>query len=358
MKLIYILAAVLIFGILIALHELGHFMAAKLCGVQVNEFSIGMGPCVWQRQYGETQYSLRALPVGGFCAMEGEEEASENPRALNQQGFWKKLLIFAAGAAMNFLTGLVILLVLYSGTKSILVPSIAGTAPEFSTVNSGAVLEEGDVFWSINGERVYLFGDVSLLMSLKSGESLDLVVLRDGQKVEFPGLQWSTFTSTDGTTQYDGYGIYRSQNTTVPATLGKKLETSWMNTLDFVRLVRLSLQMLSSGQAGMDDVSGPVGIVSEITEVGENAKNIRDAVDNILYMAALIAVNLAVMNLLPIPALDGGHILFLVLDAIAFAVLKKRIPERYKNAISSAFFALLMAFMLLITFHDVFKLFQ
>jgi regulator of sigma E protease len=111
MTIVYILTAILIFGVLIAVHELGHFMAAKACGVQVNEFAIGMGPALWHRQKGETEYSVRAFPIGGYCAMEGEDEESDNPRALNRQGFWKKFLIFVAGSAMNFLTGFLIILI-------------------------------------------------------------------------------------------------------------------------------------------------------------------------------------------------------------------------------------------------------
>ena len=122
---VYILAAILVFGVLIAVHELGHFMAAKACGVRVNEFSIGMGPALWKKQKGETQYSLRLFPVGGFCAMEGEEEDSDDPTALNNQGFWAKLLIFAAGAAMNFIAGLLIILVLYADAQAFYVPVVA-----------------------------------------------------------------------------------------------------------------------------------------------------------------------------------------------------------------------------------------
>ena len=113
----YIIAAILIFGVLIAVHELGHFLAAKACGVRVNEFSIGMGPAIFHTTKGETEYSLRLLPIGGFCAMEGEDEESDDPRALERQGFWKKLLIFVAGAAMNFLTGLLIMICLYAGAQ-------------------------------------------------------------------------------------------------------------------------------------------------------------------------------------------------------------------------------------------------
>ena len=356
MTIVYILAAILIFGVLIAVHELGHFLAAKACGVQVNEFSIGMGPCLLDREKGETRYSLRLFPIGGFCAMEGEQEASENPKALSNQGFWKKLIIFAAGAFMNFITGFVILLVLYSGARQFLVPLVAGVAPEFQQRN-GAVLEEGDRFWSVNGERVYVYSDVDLLMSLRKGSDLDLVVLRDGEKVALKGLQWGTYTSTDGETQYSGYGIYR-QTGLEEATLASKLRTSWLNTVDFARIVRLSLQMLLSGEAGMEDVSGPVGIVSTITQVGQESKTAREAAENILYFAALIAVNLAVMNMLPIPALDGGHIFFLVLNTLTAKLFRKTIPDRYETAVSTACFALLMGFMVIVTFQDVFKLFR
>jgi len=356
MTFVYILASVLIFGVRIAVHELGHFLAAKSCRVRVNEFSIGMGPAVWQRQRGETDYSLRLLPIGGYCAMEGEEGDSDDPRALNTQGFWKKFLVFVAGSAMNFLTGFLIILALYSTAGGFLIPAVAGSAPEFAQAN-GQTLETGDVFWSINGERVYLYSDVSLLLNLNSGKPLDLVVLRDGQKVELTDLVWGTYTATDGK-EYQGYGIYIARDQREKATIANKLKYTWLNSVDFVREVRLSLQMLLTGQASLNDVSGPVGIVSTITQVGKQSESAQAAVENILYLTALIAVNLAVMNLLPIPALDGGHILFLVLDAAAVALFKRKIPSKYETTLSMVFFVALMGFMVIVTFHDVFKLIQ
>ena len=159
---VYILAAILVFGVLIAVHELGHFMAAKACGVRVNEFSIGMGPTLWKKQKGETQYSLRLFPVGGFCAMEGEEEDSDDPTALNNQGFWAKLLIFAAGAAMNFIAGLLIILVLYADAQAFYVPVVAGFA-DGCPLESADGLQEGDRLLRIDGEKVYVYSDISLL---------------------------------------------------------------------------------------------------------------------------------------------------------------------------------------------------
>ena len=145
---VYILVAILIFGILIAVHELGHFLAAKACGVTVNEFSIGMGPALWKKQKGETLYALRAIPCGGFCAMEGEDEDSDDPHALYRQGFWAKLVIFAAGAFMNFVTGLLILVILYSGAKAFYDPTITAFA-DGCPLQGESGLQVGDKLLSI-----------------------------------------------------------------------------------------------------------------------------------------------------------------------------------------------------------------
>ncbi len=350
---VYILAAILVFGVLIAVHELGHFMAAKACGVRVNEFSIGMGPALWKKQKGETQYSLRLFPVGGFCAMEGEEEDSDDPAALNNQGFWAKLLIFAAGAAMNFIAGLLIILALYAGAKAFYEPVITGFA-DGCPLESAEGLQTGDRLLRIDGERVYMYSDVRLLLGLNKTGVFDLVVERNGEQVtltDFPMSQ-QAYTDQNGTS-YTSYGLYFGAE---EATLGRKLSYTWNNAVDFVRMVRLSLQMLVTGEAGVKDLSGPVGIVSTMTQVGEQSGSTRAAVENIAYLAALIAVNLAVMNLLPLPALDGGKIFFLVINAIGMLLFKKQIPAKYENYIHFAGLVLLLALMAVITFSDVWKL--
>ena len=340
----YIIAAILIFGVLIAVHELGHFLAAKACGVRVNEFSIGMGPAIFHTTKGETEYSLRLLPIGGFCAMEGEDEESDDPRALERQGFWKKLLIFVAGAAMNFLTGLLIMICLYAGAQGFYTAEIVELDPAFPQQGENGIMV-GDVIWAINGERIYLKSDVSTVLGvvdLDENGTIEMTVKRD---LYITG-------------KIPGNGI-------VEATPLVRLQYSWYNTLDFVRLVRMSLMMLVSGSAGLDDLSGPVGIVSTIKDVGEEAqeeaeKNNQNgfaaAAESILYFGALIAVNLAVMNLLPLPALDGGKVFFLVINTLALAIFKRQIPPKYENYIHMAGFTLLMALMLFITFHDVMKL--
>ena len=350
---VYILAAILVFGVLIAVHELGHFMAAKACGVRVNEFSIGMGPALWKKQKGETQYSLRLFPVGGFCAMEGEEEDSDDPTALNNQGFWAKLLIFAAGAAMNFIAGLLIILVLYADAQAFYVPVVAGFADD-CPLESADGLQEGDRLLRIDGEKVYVYSDISLLMGLNKTGAFDLQIERNGEVITLRDftMERREYTDQNGKA-YTGYGLYFGAE---EATLGRKLSYSWNNAMDFARLVRLSLQMLVTGQAGVKDLSGPVGIVSTMTQVGEQAATTRAAVENIAYLAALIAVNLAVMNLLPLPALDGGKIFFLVINAVSMQLFKKQIPAKYENYIHFAGLILLLALMAVITFSDVWKL--
>ena len=336
----YIIIAILLFGVLIAAHEWGHFIAARLCGVTVHEFAIGMGPQVWHKEGKKgTKFSLRAFPIGGFCAMEGEDEDSDDPHSLSNQGFWKKVLVFAAGAAMNFLVGVLIILILNFQAAGFLVPVASGCAPEFEAVN-GAALLEGDQFYSINGSRIYLTSDIDLLLMLANRQPIDLVVLRDGEKVAFNNLAVGTYSDSEGGT-YQGYGFYRTA-TVKEATLGVRLQYTWYNSIDFVRTVWFRT-------VGLQDLSGPVGIVSTINEVGAQSASIGDALANIAYFGAMIAVNLAVMNLLPIPALDGGHIMFLVVSTVSEKVFRKKIPMM-------VFLALLMGLMLFVTFNDVMKL--
>ena len=352
---VYVLAAILIFGILIAVHELGHFLAAKACGVKVNEFAIGMGPAIFKKTKGDTTYALRVLPVGGYCAMEGEEEDSEDPTALNNQGFWQKLLIYAAGAAMNFITGLLIILVLYANAKAFYSPVIT----EFAAgcpLESAQGLQVGDRLLSIDGKRVFVYSDVSLLLNLNTDGTFDLVVRRDGEKVKLKdfAMTRAEYPDQKGNT-YTGFGIFFGVE---EADILDRIKYSWNNALSFVQSVWVSLEMLFTGQAGIGDLSGPVGIVSTMTEIGEQSDSFKMAMENIAYIGALIAVNLAVMNLLPLPALDGGKIFFLVVNQLCLLLFKKQIPAKFENYIHVAGFILLMILMAVVMFQDIWKIFQ
>ena len=244
----YIIVAILIFGVLIAVHELGHFLAAKLFGVRVNEFSIGMGPAVWQRKKGETAYSLRLLPIGGFCAMEGEEEGSDDPRALNNKGMFPRFVIFAAGAFMNFLTGFLILVWLCSNLSFVYAPVITGFADGFEAQGENALMT-GDRIVSIDGERVLLYEDISIFLNLGNGETYDFVVERDGRQITLTDLPLAPreYPNEDGTSSVR-FGLNFGE--IVEATPLMKLKMAGLHSVDFVRLVWYSLEMLVTGQVG------------------------------------------------------------------------------------------------------------
>ena len=191
---LYIIVAILIFGVLIATHELGHFATAKLLGVKVNEFSVGMGPAIWKKQRGDTLYSVRILPIGGYCAMEGEDDDSVDPRAFGKAASWKKMVILCAGAAMNFLTGLLLILILYVPQQAVLVETYGGSTPGYGTEECG--LLPGDRFLSIDGHRILVYGNAQMYLE-RAGDTLDIVVERDGQTVRLDGLYLPRQERTD-----------------------------------------------------------------------------------------------------------------------------------------------------------------
>ena len=303
----YILIAILMFGFLIFIHELGHFISAKLLDVQVNEFAICMGPVLWQKKKGETTYSLRAIPIGGFCAMEGEDEESDNPRAFPQKSWWRRLIILAAGSFMNYLAGFLAIVILYTGASSYSAPIITDFF-EGCPLEASDGLQVGDELYKIDGRRVYLYSDVGTLLSRNKTGVYDVVVKRNGELVELPDFSMKPqLYDVDGVQEYK-YGLYFG---TVPGGFGTCLKYSWYTSLDFARMVWMSLQDLLSGLVSVSDMSGPVGIVSTISEVGSQAETVRDGLESVAYLGAFIAINLAVMNMLPLPALDGGRIFLL-----------------------------------------------
>ncbi|MDO5545686.1 MAG: site-2 protease family protein [Eubacteriales bacterium] len=348
-----VLFAILLFSFLIFIHELGHFVAAKLSGVQVNEFSMFMGPLLWSKQIGETTYSLRLIPIGGFCAMEGEDEDSDNPRAFGKAAWWKRLIILVAGAAMNFLAGVLIMIAIYLPAQQVVEPVI-DSFESFCTINGEDGLQVGDRIVELDGEKIYVQSDFSMLLQLNPGDTHDLVVERDGKKVTLSdfSMEKHTVTAGDGTTRE----LYGMNFTLQELTLFGKLRYAWNQCMDTVRLVRLSLQMLVKGQVGLSDMSGPVGIVQQMSVVADSSPTKLDALMNMLYFGAFIAINLAVMNLLPIPALDGGRVVCLLITTAVEAVTKKKINPKYEGYLHGVGMIALLGLMALIMFKDIFVL--
>lgn len=356
-----VIFAILLFSVLIFVHELGHFTAAKLSGVQVNEFSMFMGPAIWKKQVGETLYAIRCIPIGGYCAMEGEDGGSDNPRSFDKAAWWKRLIILAAGAAMNFLIGVVLMVIVVLMVsvclpgKQTAVPVIA-SFEDYATVNGENGLQAGDRIVEVDGEKLYSYSDFSMILSLNPGDVHDITVRRNGEKVVLKDflLKKHEVTLENGST-----GLRYGMNFTLSTpNFWEKLGMAWNQSLDTVRMVRLSLQMLLGGKVGIKDMSGPVGIVSEMSKVAAASDSKVTALLNMLYFGGFIAINLAVMNLLPIPALDGGRIVCLLITVVVEAITKKKINPKYEGYLHGAGMILLLALMAIIMFKDVIFLFK
>ncbi|MDR2908756.1 MAG: site-2 protease family protein [Oscillospiraceae bacterium] len=336
-----ILIAVLVFGVLIFAHEFGHFATAKwLCGMQVNEFAMGMGPKILSCKKGETTYSLRLFPIGGFCAVEGEDEASDNPRAFANIKIWKRVIFTVAGSLMNLLLGLVI--IFYLTTQ---MPLVATT--QIAQFQEGAVsgqrLREGDVIRRINGHRVGWANDISYELMRSRDPLLDFEVEREGEIIMVPDVEFLT-EEVEGAgsfiiLDFKVYGVEKTPLIILSNTL------NWMKFE--VKTVLGSLQDLVTGRYGLKSMSGPVGVT---TAIGEAAGM---GLGSLLELVSFITVNLGVFNLLPLPALDGGRLLFLIVEGIR----RRPLPARYEGWVHAVGFVLLIGLMLAVTASDIIKLF-
>ena len=350
-----ILFAILLFSFLVFIHELGHFVCAKMFGIQVNEFALFMGPAIFKKQVGETLYSIRCIPVGGYCAMEGEDEDTDNPRSFQKADWWKRLIVLVAGAAMNFVAGVLLFAMVYMPTEEVAVPVI-DFFEEGCSLQGEEGLHVGDRILKVDGERVYLSSDFVTLLSMTPGDVHDLLVERDGQKVlldDFHLVKGEFPNENGGTSLRYGFNFSLEK-----LNFFKKIDFVWDNVVDNVRMVRLSLQMLLRGQVGLTDMTGPVGIVQIMSETAAQSATTQDAIYNLLYLGGFIAINLAVMNLLPIPALDGGRAVCLLLTTAVEGITKKKLNPKYEGYLHGAGMILLLGFMAIITLKDIFGLFK
>lgn len=342
-----VLVAILIFGLIIFIHEFGHFTAAKLCGVKVDQFAIGMGPAIFKKQKGETLYALRLLPFGGFCSMEGENEESDSDRAFCNKKVWQRIIIVAAGAFMNLVLGFIVVVIMISVQDDITSTQISWFEDNAVSHSSGLML--GDEIKSING--YHIFSEIDMSYQLQSDEDgvFDFVVERDGKKVELNDVE---FSKKDKVLHIDFKVLPIDVN---PLTV---CEYSAKTCVSYARLVLVSLKDLVLGKYKINDLSGPVGIVDVMS--GVVGDYVEDSgidwyrlIQQLLSLAALITINVGIFNLLPLPALDGGRLVFLIIEGIR----RKPVPAKYEGYVHATGLALLMALMVYITAHDIFKLF-
>ena len=337
-----IIGATLIFSLIIFVNELGHFLAAKAFGVNVLEFAIGMGPAIFKKQGKSTLYSIRAIPMGGFCKMEGENEDLDTEGSFSSKKPLPKIVILAAGATMNILLGFIIAtsLVAVSAYQNGGLPStvVASVNPEAS---AASFLQPGDKIVNVNNSNVHIQRDISFALSEAASNQYTVTFERNGERFteNFTPME---ITYEDGSTsRVIGFNI-------APANISLSgiLHEGFFQTIWMVKLVFVSLRMLLGGEVGVSDMSGPVGVVSAMNTAAQAG------LLNFLFFAAFLAVNIGVMNLLPLPALDGGRIVFSLFELI----FRKPVPPDKEGIVHAIGFLLLIALMIFVTWNDISRL--
>lgn len=352
-----IILTLLVFGLIITLHELGHFTFAKLFGVRVNEFSFGMGPRLLSTRRGETEYSLRLLPIGGYVAMDGEDGAAEDGTPSDGRSFadkkpWQRFCILFAGAAMNIILGFAILIVLSSQMELMGTNVVAQTEP---SAQVSQYLQPGDRIIKINGHSTGSYNDVVFQLVRDEDGVIDLEVRRNsdpkdafgnmrGERVQLSKVPFVMVDAGEGrkTIQLD-MTFYGIENSFV-GTLGYSV--NW--TASVVKQVWFSLLDIVTGRYGLNEISGPVGTATVIEQASSYG------LESFLMLFAFITINVGVFNLLPIPGLDGGRLIFLAVEMI----FRRPVPTKYESFIHAAGMLVLLGFVAVVTINDVINLFR
>jgi len=337
-----IIVAIIIFSLIILFHELGHFIFAKAAGIKVNEFCLGLGPTVVGFQKGETFYSIKALPFGGACMMEGEDSDSDSDRSFQSKSVWRRISVVIAGPAFNFIMAFICSVILI-GIAGYDKPVISDVMEGYPVAEAG--FQQGDVITKVNGRHIYFYREFSNYITFHDTDPIELTVKRGDEQI--------TKTVTPKYSEEDGrylfgvksYGERESVNFIGAFKYGFFEVRYWVDTTFY------SLRMLVKRQVSMNEVSGPVGIVKVIGDTYDQSVKLGALIVllNMLYITILLSANLGVMNLLPLPALDGGRLVFLIIEAVT----KKRVPPEKEGLVHGIGIVILLALMVLIMFNDI-----
>lgn len=350
-----IVIAILVFCVIIIIHELGHFLAAKACGIYVKEFAFGMGPVILRKKGKETEYVIRALPIGGSCSFEGEDggyvegeiDAEDNPRAFNRKPVWKRMIVILAGPLMNLILGYIAVVISLCASPSIGSATIA----QFYDQNiSSNYLMKGDEIISVDGLHIFSTSDISYKLqnsdrkNEKGNLVYDFVVIRNGEMITVKDVEFMTSTDEQGKSHI----VYDFMVYSVEKNFGNIVKYSFRESCSTARLILMTFVDMIKGKYGINDLSGPIGVGSVINEVVQ-----KYTFADLMNIIALISINVGVFNLLPIPALDGARFVFLLVELIR----RKPVKPEIEGMVHFVGLALLMVLMLVITFNDIIKLF-
>ena len=327
---------IFLLGFLIFIHELGHFTVARLCKVRVNEFAIGFGPTIWTKQGKQTKYALRLIPLGGFVSMEGEEERSEEEGSFSKASIPKRIAIVAAGAIVNIIFALVVYFILSASSGTYVSNEVNTTIEGYPAQEIG--IQSGDKIVEVNEQKISNLYDLNEALQEKTGE-ITIKVERNGEIIEYKTSP-KEVTEQGYTTYYLGVNLKPAEDTFINRCINGVISTK-----DFLFSIVDNLKQIFTGNVGVDQMVGPVGI-SEVVSKTEGIKEF-------IYMLALISISLGVTNLLPIPALDGGKILILIIEAIR----RKPLKEELEIKIQLLGFSILIALSLYVTYNDIIRIF-
>ena len=348
MSIISIIIAVILFSIIVLFHELGHFLLAKANGIRVNEFSLGLGPTIVGFTKGETKYSLKLLPFGGACMMEGEDDSSDDERAFNKKSVWARMSVVFAGPFFNFIMAFVFSLIII-GSVGYDEPVLSGVIEGYAAEEAG--LQKGDLIVKMNNKNIHFYRDVLAYSTFHPGEEIELVYERDGKR--------HTTTLTPTYNEEEKRYLYGFTNTgeRVKGNVFEVVEYGFHEVGYWIYSTVESLRMLVTGRVSVNELSGPVGIVQNIGNTYQESVT-QDgyyyAFLNMLNWAILLSANLGVMNLLPIPALDGGRLIFLIVEAIR----RKPLDPNKEGIVHFIGILLLFALMFLVMANDIRKIFM
>lgn len=345
---ISILIFFLMFGLLVTSHELGHFLIAKAGGIRVNEFFIGMGPTLWKKQKGETLYSIKLLPIGGACVFDGMDPLAEEKEGYDERSFlnapvWRRIATLFGGPFANFLIGyiLAVVLVLFSAWDF---PVISQMTEDSAAQEAGML--PGDKIISVDGENVYMAAEVTLISQFAEGSPMDIVYERDGERHETTILPKY---SEEAGRYY--MGIYLGEYGAIEGP--QALKYAWYQVRYYFKNTYRSLALLVKGRLSKDDVSGPVGMVKMVDDTYDEVRpyGISAVILTMLSLTVLLSINLGVMNLLPLPALDGGRLVFQFIEVI----VGKPVPAEKEGFVHMIGMIALMGLMVFILFNDISK---
>lgn len=356
MNIFPIVVAVLVFLLIIMVHELGHFAAAKACGIYVKQFAFGMGPALFIKQGKETEYVVRAFPVGGYCAFETDiedfdEEKGEivepNPRAFNRKPVWQRMIVLVCGPLMNLILGFIVVVISLCTSEAI----ASTTVSEFRKQSvSSSQLMVNDEILNIEGLPIYSASDITYKMQSSDRKNeagnlvFDITVRRNGETVLLKDVEFMTTNRQDGSSGvYFDFFVYRLEKN-----FGNVVSMGFRESSSKARIILLTIVDIVKGKYGLNDFSGPIGVGSVITEAVKTY-----TFSDFMSVMAFLSINVGVFNLLPIPGLDGARLIFLIVELIR----RKPVKQQVEGMIHFAGMALLLLFIIVISFNDISKLF-